>query len=113
MFNNAIPMFTNRALCADQEYEPDWWHPQEVGGNARRWSHTPDAKTARSICSACPALQECGEYSLKYYNLAGIWGGMDRIERRMRQEALGLSPENWTDTWNSSQSVSQERQEDV
>ena len=101
MINNFIPMFTNQSLCADKEYDPDWWHPQELAGRQRNWSHTPEATKARSICSACPALQECKDYALGYFNLTGIWGGMDRLERQAMQKALNITPANWTDTWDS------------
>jgi hypothetical protein len=101
MFDNHIPMFTNEALCSDKDYNPDWWHPQELAGRGRKWSHTPEATLARSICSSCPALQECKDYALQYFNLTGIWGGMDRLERHAAQKALNLTPINWTDTYES------------
>lgn len=101
MFDNHIPMFTNQQLCADKDYDPDWWHPQELAGRGRNWSHTPEAEKARSICSACPAKFECRSYALQYFNLTGIWGGMDRLERHAMQVALGITPMNWTDTFDS------------
>jgi hypothetical protein len=102
MFDNYIPMFVGKALCADKAYDPDLWHPQELAGRHRKWSYTPDATLARSICSVCPAKIECRSYALQYFNLSGIWGGMDRLERHAMQEALGMTPLNWTDTYNSS-----------
>jgi len=94
-------MFTNEALCSDKGYNPDWWHPQELAGRGRKWSHTPEATLARDICSTCPALKECKDYALQYFNLTGIWGGMDRLERHATQKALGMNPINWTDTYES------------
>ena len=95
-------MFTNEALCSDKGYNPDWWHPQELAGRGRKWSHTPEATLARSICSACPAKQECKYYALQYFNLTGIWGGMDRLERHAAQVALGMEPIDWLSTYKSS-----------
>jgi hypothetical protein len=102
MIDNHIPMFTNEALCADKGYDPDWWHPQELSGRSRNWSHTPEATLARDICSVCPAKRECRAYALQYFNLTGIWGGMDRLERHAMQKGLRLNPINWTDTYESS-----------
>ena len=101
MIDNHIPMFTNQALCADTACNPDWWHPQELSGRGRNWSHTPDAEKARSICSVCPAKRECRAYALQYFNLTGIWGGMDRLERHAMQKGLRMTPINWTDTYES------------
>jgi hypothetical protein len=95
-------MFVEQALCADKAYDPDLWHPQELSGKGRKWSHTPKATLARSICSVCPALRECRSYALQYFNLTGIWGGMDRLERQATQVILEITPINWTDTYKSS-----------
>jgi hypothetical protein len=102
MIDNHLPMFVEQALCADKVYDPDLWHPQELAGINRNWSHTPDAELARSICSVCPAKQECKEYSLKYSGLSGIWAGMDRIERHAMQTALNMEPIDWISTYKSS-----------
>jgi len=114
MIDNHIPMFTGKALCADEAYDPDLWHPQELAGRGRKWSHTPEAILARSICSVCPAKQECRSYALQYFNLTGIWGGMDRLERHAMQVALKMTPMNWTDTYESAVfAVLHQRREDV
>jgi hypothetical protein len=101
MIDNHIPMFTNEALCADKGYDPDWWHPQELAGRGRKWSHTPEATLARSICHDCPAKRECRAYALKYFNLTGIWAGMDRLERHAMQKGLGMTPIDWMSTYDS------------
>jgi WhiB family redox-sensing transcriptional regulator len=114
VFNNHIPMFTNQASCFDKGYDPDWWHPQELAGKGRKWSHTPEAELARSICHSCPAKRECRSYALQYFNLTGIWGGMDRLERHAMQVALNMNPINWTDTYESAvYTVPHQRREDV
>lgn len=101
MIENHLPMFTKQASCFDKEYDPEWWHPQELAGNGRKWSHTPNATLARSICHACPAKQECKDYSLRYSNLTGIWAGLDRIERHSMQVALDITPIDWLSTYES------------
>jgi len=113
MTDNHIPMFTSKALCADEAYDPDLWHPQELAGRGRKWSHTPEATLARSICSVCPAKQECRSYALQYFNLTGIWGGMDRLERHTMQKALNILPIDWLSTYESSvYSVPHSKKED-
>ena len=102
MFDNHLPMFTNQASCSEKGYDPDWWHPQELAGRGRKWSYTPEANLARSICSSCPAKQECRSYALQYFNLTGIWGGMDRLERHAMQTALNMTPIDWLSTYESS-----------
>lgn len=99
MIDVHMPRFTNRSSCSEQGYDPDWWHPQELAGRGRKWSHTPEAELARSICSDCPALQECKKYALQYFNLTGIWGGMDRLERHAMQKASNMNPINWESTY--------------
>ena len=101
MIDNHSPMFTNTQSCADKGYDPEWWHPQELAGRGRRWSHTPEAELARSICNNCPAKRECRAYALKYANLTGIWGGMDRLERHAMQDALKMRTIEWTSTYES------------
>lgn len=101
MYDNHIPMFTNEALCSDKGYNPDWWHPQELAGRGRKWSHTPEATLARDICSVCPAKRECRAYALQYFNLTGIWGGMDRLERHAMQKSLNMTPIDWLSTYDS------------
>ena len=73
-----MPRFENHASCSD--HDPDLWFPQEKAGT-KSWSRTPEAMRAREICSTCPALQECLDYSLQYSGLYGIWAGLDWYER--------------------------------
>ena len=99
MIDNHMPVLTERALCAD--YPADWWFPQEVAGTSKKWSRTPEAMKARSICKECPAQRECLNYALAYSGLAGIWGGLDYQERRVIQNKLGITPIFMTDTYDS------------
>lgn len=99
MIDNHIPVFKEKALCA--EYPAEWWFPEEVSGNSTKWSRTPDAMKAREICEDCLALMECRNYALAYSGLAGIWGGMDYQERRAIQKKLGITPIFMRDTYDS------------
>lgn len=101
MIDNHMPMFVNEASCYDKEYDPELWHPEEVGGRGNRWAHTPEAELARSICHSCPARVECKEYALKYSGLTGIWAGMDRVERTEMQRRLKIRTILWTDSFES------------
>jgi hypothetical protein len=99
MINNHMPHFSEKASCED--YPAEWWFPEEVAGNNRQWSRTPEAMKARSICKECPALWECRSYALSYSGLAGIWAGQDWQERRELQMKLGITPIHMTDTYDS------------
>ena len=91
----SLPKFTNEALCAS-DTKPDDWFPEfdlTKGlrqGMRERFSRTPDALRARSICLACPAYDECLEYSLQYKDLYGIWANLDQFEREREQQLRGL-----------------------
>jgi WhiB family redox-sensing transcriptional regulator len=88
------------ASCADPQFDPEWWHPVEVGGSTA-WSYTFDAKRARSVCQSCPVKQECLDYALQYFELAGIWGGLDRKERHAIQVAKNMNPTSWVNSYAS------------
>jgi hypothetical protein len=80
-------LFNNPALCA--EVDPEIWFPEE-GGNSKY--KTPAAEYAKQLCKACPAMQECRDYAIKYTGLYGIWGGLDPSERRDIQKTLKIVP---------------------
>jgi WhiB family transcriptional regulator, redox-sensing transcriptional regulator len=98
MTNHYLPVFENKASCAD--HDPELWFPQEVRGS-RVWTRTPDAMKAREICSECPALMECRNYSLQFSGLYGIWAGKDWYERNDIQKKLGIVPTPMMDTFDS------------
>lgn len=83
------------ASCHDKEYDPEWWFPIEIGGS-RTWSRTPDAMKARAICTTCPMLKECRDYSLRFDSIYGIWAGLDRHERNDLQKQLEIEPESFS-----------------
>jgi hypothetical protein len=99
MIDNHFPQLSERASC--QDYNPEWWFPDEPRGNNKSWSRTPDAMKARAICGDCPALMECRNYALAYSGLSGIWGGLDHVERQQLQEKLGITPIFMANTYDS------------
>lgn len=89
-FFDEFPKFYNEASCASAP-NPDLWFPEEEEVMRVR-VNTPEAEQARAICMACPARQECLDYSLQFSNLYGIWAGLDRLERRAEQIIRNLTP---------------------
>lgn len=87
--SNHNPNFSTYGDCSNEQYDPDWWFPQEKAGN-RNWTRTYEANAARNVCKTCPLLQECRDYSLQYSNLYGIWGGLDKYERHDIQKELNM-----------------------
>jgi WhiB family redox-sensing transcriptional regulator len=100
MIDNNLPQLSQPASCADKNYDPEWWHPIEVGGTSR-WSFTEDAMYARTLCGTCPVRQECLDYALQYHGLSGIWGGLDRKERHAIQVAKNMTPTSWVNSYES------------
>jgi WhiB family redox-sensing transcriptional regulator len=90
--------FSQRGACSNDEFDPDWWFPQEKAGKSN-WSRTPDANKARAICAHCPILQECREYALQYEGIYGIWGGWDWHEMRAERKRRNIIPESWAMTY--------------
>lgn len=87
--SNHMPNFVNHASCT--EHDPDLWFPVEVNtGRHRKWTKTPEVMKAREICSTCPALKECFDYSIRYTTLYGIWAGLDWFQRTEIQEKSGM-----------------------
>lgn len=96
--SNDNPDFSTYGDCSNEQYDPDWWFPEEKAGRID-WSHTYEANTARAICKSCPLLVECRTYALKYHGLRGIWGGLDRHERQDMQKMLNITTKSWELTY--------------
>jgi hypothetical protein len=73
-----VPEFTQQATCATDE-NPNAWFPEEDN------PYSEEALRARNVCIACPAYDECLDYSLQFSDLAGIWANHDPMERREEQ----------------------------
>ena len=48
----------------------------------------PMVERAKSICAACPVLEECLQYALATNQTEGVWGGMTGSERRRLRRRL-------------------------
>ena len=90
--------FSARGACSNDEYDPDWWFPQEFPGKIS-WSRTPDANKARAICSNCPIMQECRDYAVQFDGISGIWGGYDRHELRAERLQKNIVAQSWAMTY--------------
>jgi hypothetical protein len=90
MINNDLS-FMSEASCQSPEVNPDWWHPEEVHVNNKK-PRSLDEQRARKICSSCPVLKECRDYGLQFFELYGIWGGLDRKERNDTQKKMRMTP---------------------
>lgn len=55
--------------------------------NSKMYDNLPMLKR---ICSACPVISECKEYSLRYYVL-GWWGNTSERMRREERRKLGIT----------------------
>jgi WhiB family redox-sensing transcriptional regulator len=54
-----------------------FFHPEGERGPARR---DRDA-AAKSVCAACPVMQECRRHALAVREPYGVWGGLTEDER--------------------------------
>lgn len=90
--------FAPEGLCTNSDYDPDWWFPVEKGGKSR-WSRTPDAMKARSLCAQCPVLKECRDYAVQYEGIYGIWGGYDWHEMREARQRDNIVAKSWAMTY--------------
>ena len=99
---NNSPAFKNEALCAGDSRPNDWFPEFTKDIMAMRpyirsrYSYTPEAMRARSVCLNCPAYDECLEYSLQWTDLEGIWANLDTYERREYQREKGLKTTSLT-----------------
>ena len=64
----------DRAACLGED--PELFFPIGNGPAARA-----QIDEAKSVCGFCPVIDSCRRYALRY-GMAGIWGGLDDLERR-------------------------------
>lgn len=98
--SNHNPDFSTYGDCSNEQYDPEWWFPEEKAGS-RSWTRTYEANAARSVCKTCPLLAECRSYALQYVGISGIWGGMDKYERHDMQIKLNITPTSWEKSYPS------------
>lgn len=63
------------ASCASSGH-PDAWFP-EKGGSVH---------DVKSICAACPVIQECEDYAIRHRIFEGVWGGKSPRARQADRE---------------------------
>jgi hypothetical protein len=51
--------------------------------------HYANVPILQKICSTCPVLNQCLEYSL-HWAVTGWWGGMSEIQRRYLRRERGI-----------------------
>lgn len=65
------------AACKDKP--PKWWFPDD--------SRTPmNAMKAKEVCAGCPVREECLQFAITTHQEYGIWGGMERRERKSQRK---------------------------
>jgi WhiB family transcriptional regulator, redox-sensing transcriptional regulator len=71
--------WTRQALCA--QTDPDVFFSDSVG----------QIEQAKETCSQCPVREECLSYALQMREEIGVWGGLDRDQRRrlLRRNRIG------------------------
>lgn len=76
-----MPSYEDHDDLPCQNADPRFWFPPHGG------PHPP----AALLCAGCPLLNQCAEYALKF-DLYGIWGGLNRRERRTIQKRQHIDP---------------------
>lgn len=66
------PPTANHAACTTPGTDPDLWFSD----------HPTDRTRAKQLCAGCPLLDPCRTYGLDTDQQWGIWGGLDRSDRR-------------------------------
>ena len=68
-----LPDWMADAKCASSGLDPETWFPERQ----------PTVKAiAKRICQTCPVRQECLDFADQEGYDDGIWGGLDRDERK-------------------------------
>lgn len=75
-----IDAWRNRSACRDSD--PEVFFPIGSTGPA-----LDQIETAKRICTACEAHDECLEFSLATNQEAGVWGGTTEEQRRKLRKA--------------------------
>ncbi|GAB3472143.1 hypothetical protein GCM10027436_88490 [Actinophytocola sediminis] len=79
-----VPDWHDQALCREYPTLVDAWH------DAR--PRSAEAAAARLICSACPVRLLCAVGALERREPYGIWGGLDRQDRKAIAARFGYEP---------------------
>lgn len=67
-----------KALCRNEDIDPDLWFPDR--------HDTPQARRAKTWCNVCPVKNQCLSEALALQaaglSVDGIWGGTDWLQRK-------------------------------
>ncbi|PXY20334.1 WhiB family transcriptional regulator [Prauserella endophytica] len=69
-----VPDWHEQGACNLFPELVDAWHDAKP--------NSPEALACRVICSACPVRMQCAEAALRSGEPWGIWGGLDRRDRK-------------------------------
>lgn len=77
-----------RSACKDQD--PELFFPIGYGGKARQ-----QRETAKEVCGSCPVRGECLTSALDAGEGAGVWGGLDELERATMVRPRTVTSIDW------------------
>lgn len=97
---NSFPEFKNKPLCSSNEIDSTMWFAEQEDGRAVR-GDSEIAEMAKYVCSRCPAVQECYDFSMSFSGLHGIWAGYTMSERTMVQSRENMQTIPFMSTWDS------------
>ena len=79
----------------DLMWEPtEGWRDEAACGGVESALFVPAGEeesltaAAKSICAACPVVEECLQYAIATNQSEGVWGGMTGAERRRLRRRL-------------------------
>lgn len=62
--------------------EPEWWHLAHCTDvDTRLFFRDSNEEPAKALCERCPVREPCLRHALAH-NEHGVWGGLNRKERR-------------------------------
>lgn len=75
----------NAACRPGNGHDPDLWHPDGTTG-----AHLLQIAEAKTICRRCPVIDQCLMWAIETGQDEGVWGGLDKDERRLHKRREGL-----------------------
>lgn len=74
--------FASRGACVG--LDPEIWFPDRRNmGRLKKthWRNTHEGKVVADTCASCPVASQCLKYALQFFDMRGIWGGLDEKQR--------------------------------
>lgn len=84
--------FAEQASCLG--LDPEAWFPdrRQMGRMKKaHWRNTHEGKVVAETCASCPVASRCLEYALQFFDMRGIWGGLDEKQREAIQRNAGMT----------------------